>query len=90
MNEVKYCIITALYKNIVYKSIPIEIEENTEQYKFILALTTTGTSTFNMIKFPLAENEIIILSKEQINETLFTVKYISDSKVCKRAKKIKE
>jgi hypothetical protein len=76
----KFAKITAIYKNEKYISIPLELVDNSDNVKLIMTLSDFGTTTTNMVKFPITLTSFIVFSKEQLNETLFIVELLDDVK----------
>jgi len=73
-----FAIITAIYKELAFESIPIELEDDSPNTQLFLDLSETGTTDMKMIKFPTDVNKFVIFSKEQINETLFEIEIIEE------------
>lgn len=72
-NQNKFAVITAIYKGEKYKSIPLELIQNSDNIKLVLTLSENGTSASNMLKFPISNTAFMVFSKEQLNETLFEI-----------------
>lgn len=85
-NENKYAVITAIYKGERYSSIPLELLPNSDNIKLVLTLSEVGTSSSNMIKFPVGSSAFMIFSKEQLVETLFEVNIMDELPKVKKEK----
>lgn len=83
----KYAVITAIYKSQKYSSMPLELIPNSDNMRLLMTLSEVGTSTSNMIKFPVSATSFMVFSKEQLNETLFEIE-ITD--MLPKAKKKKD
>lgn len=89
----KFAVIVAYYKDKTYKSIPLELIDNSDNLKLVLTLSDIGTSQYTMMKLPTSMTSFIIISKEQLNETIFEVfihdenpDIATDPKVVKKTK----
>lgn len=67
------CIIKAIYNGIEYKSAVIKLSDNSNELESIKTLSEKGTNDMPQIKFPLSDNEFIIFSRKQLDNTLFTI-----------------
>lgn len=74
----KFAKITAIYKNEKYTSIPLQLVDNNDNVKLVMTLSDFGTTTTNMVKFPITLTSFIVFSKEQLSETLFIVEILDD------------
>jgi hypothetical protein len=74
----RYAIITAIYKDKVYKSIPLELIANGETVKLIMGLSEIGTSNYQTIKFATSATKFVIFSREQLLETLFEIEVLDE------------
>ena len=59
--QIKYAIITAIYKGERYVSIPLELLPNSENIKLILTLSEFGTNDQHIFKLPISKINFIIL-----------------------------
>jgi len=84
--ENKYAVITAIYQGTRYSSIPLELLPNSDNIKLVLTLSEAGTSSSNMIKFPIGPSSFMIFSKEQLMETLFEVNVMDNLPKVKKEK----
>lgn len=76
METSKFAVITAYYKDKKFVSIPLGLTSDGANMKLILALSETGTSGKTMLKFPTSETSFVILSREQLDETLIEVEIL--------------
>jgi hypothetical protein len=86
-NQNKFATITAIYRGERYKSIPLELVENSDNIRLVITLSEQGTSASNMLKFPISQTSFMIFSREQLNETLFEVEIFDGEKITTKTKK---
>jgi hypothetical protein len=70
-----YAVIKAIYNGKTYTSVPLLLSNTdaTESTETIRYLTERGTTDLTMFKFPLSNEEYLIFSRQQLNETLFSI-----------------
>ena len=68
-----YAIITVIYKNLEYESLPLDLDEDSPINDIVMTLSEEGTSKLQMLKLPMDENSFMIFSKEQLIESLIKV-----------------
>ena len=81
------CIIKAIYKDKEYISAELNLVDNSEEVKIVKILSEKGTNDLHQLKFPLANDEFIIFSRKQLDETLFTIKLYDEIIKYKKPKK---
>lgn len=86
-NQNKFAVITAIYRGERYKSIPLELIQNSDNIKLVITLSEQGTSASNMLKFPISLTAFMIFSRVQLDETLFEVEIFDAPPVVKAKKK---
>lgn len=86
-NKITKCIIKAFYKNVEYVSNEITLVDGSEELNVINTLSNEGTNSLNQLKIPLSNNEFLIFSKKQLDETLFSIKIYDESPKYKKSKK---
>lgn len=69
-----WAIITAIYDKHEYVSCPIELVDGDDQTQIINDLATHGTNNCDVLKIPFSDEEFMIISRYQLDNTLIKVK----------------
>lgn len=87
----KFAVITAIYKDKKYTSIPLELVQDSDNMKLVMVLSESGTELTNIIKFPVSDKKFVVISKSQLYETLFEVEIMdAPTSAVKKEKIIKQ
>lgn len=77
-SEIKeYAIISVYYKDKYFKSLPIDLSVK-DHLKMVTDIAQYGTNDFKMFKLPLTETRFVVLSKSQLDETVFDIEIINE------------
>lgn len=81
MKELSNCaIITAYYRDKIYKSIPIDLKTQVN-IQFVMDISENGSNHLQTMKIALSNTSFIVLSKAQLNETVLEVEIHPEKKV---------
>lgn len=73
MKELSNCaIITAYYRDKTYASLPIDLSTQSN-IQFVMDISENGTNHLQSLKIPTSNNNFIVLSKAQLNETVIEI-----------------
>ena len=82
-----YVIITVLYRDKEFKSMPIKLESNSEAARVVMAISETGSNNLSALKLPLTGNSFVMISKAQLDESFLRVDIVGADEIKKSVKK---
>lgn len=82
----EYAIIKIYHEKNVYQSIPLELEDNNPHTQLIKDISDLGTSHLKMLKIPTSDVSFVVISKEQLNNSVIEIEIV-DEKKTKRTKR---
>lgn len=83
----KKAIISVHHANKEHISIPLLLEDGHQHTKLIRDISDNGTSHLKMLKFPTSEISFVVISKEQLNNSVVEIFILPDEEEEKKEKK---
>lgn len=69
----EYAIIKIYHGENCYESIPLELEDNHPHTQLVKDISEKGTSHLKMLKLPISLSSFIVVSKEQLNNSVIEI-----------------
>jgi hypothetical protein len=66
--------LTVYFKDLIFKIVPIELQEDNGTLELITTISEKGTETFKFLKLPTSISSFIILNKEQLNNSVIDIR----------------
>lgn len=85
VTKFKYSII---YNNVEYTSIELILEDNSKQIEIFKELSEHGTNSLDSLKIPISNDECIIFSRIQLDESLIKLKIWDEDIITKKVNKL--
>lgn len=69
----EYATIKIYHENNVYESIPLELEDSHPHTQLVKDISEMGTSHLKMLKIPTSDTSFVVVSKEQLNNSVIEI-----------------
>lgn len=70
-----FAIISVIYNEMLFESIPLDLEDPLNS-ELVHKLSEEGTSDMKMLKFPTEEAKFVIISKEQLTNSIIEIEIV--------------
>ena len=70
-----FAIISVIYNEMLFESIPLELNDPLNS-ELVHKLSEEGTSDMKMLKFPTEETKFVIISKEQLSNSIVEIEIV--------------
>lgn len=69
----EYAIIKIYHEKNVYESIPLQLEDSNPHTQLIKDISDLGTTHLKMLKIPTSDLSFVVISKEQLNNSVIEI-----------------